>query len=283
VLAPAAGDVLVGEGPCEVRERIAWERADVASLWTDGAPPESLRGALASFDVALVYSASEALARGLQKLVRDVRARVPAPQGLHAAGWLLGLAAGLLPSSTAPGAPSGTPATPSKPPAAPPAFRASAAEQAAARPFLDELPGAFLAIHAGSGSAAKNWPAERFAQLPARLSYERHWLLIDGPADRDVSAALQRVPGAVVARELKPRVLGALLSHAGIYVGNDSGVSHLAAAFDAPTLALFGPTEPALWSPRGERVMALRAPGGTLLSLGTEDVVTAAERLRRAP
>ncbi len=62
----------------------------------------------------------------------------------------------------------------------------------------------------------------------------------------------------MVARALPLRVLGALLSRAGVFVGNDSGVSHLAAATGAPTLALFGPTDPGLWSPLGQRVRVLR-------------------------
>ena len=64
----------------------------------------------------------------------------------------------------------------------------------------------------------------------------------------------------VVARELPRRVLGAVLSRAALFVGNDSGASHLAAAAGAPTLALFGPTNPALWAPLGPRVRCVRAP-----------------------
>ena len=60
------------------------------------------------------------------------------------------------------------------------------------------------------------------------------------------------------------RTLGAALSRAGLFLGNDSGASHLAAASGAPTLALFGPTDPALWAPVGPSVATLRAPRGVL-------------------
>lgn len=49
-------------------------------------------------------------------------------------------------------------------------------------------------------------------------------------------------------------LLAGLIAEAGLFVGNDSGVSHLAAAVGAKTLALFGPTNPALWRPLGENV-----------------------------
>jgi ADP-heptose:LPS heptosyltransferase len=48
--------------------------------------------------------------------------------------------------------------------------------------------------------------------------------------------------------------LGAWLATAAVYVGNDSGISHLAAAVGTPVVTLFGPTDPAIWAPRGERV-----------------------------
>jgi heptosyltransferase-3 len=79
----------------------------------------------------------------------------------------------------------------------------------------------------------------------------------------------------VLARELPVRVLGAVLARAGLYVGNDSGVSHLAGAYGAPTIALFGPTDPALWSPVGPRVSVLRSPTETMAALVLEDVIAA--------
>jgi ADP-heptose:LPS heptosyltransferase len=62
-------------------------------------------------------------------------------------------------------------------------------------------------------------------------------------------------------------------------VGNDSGISHLAAAWGAPVLALFGPTDPAQWAPVGPRVRVLRAGDGRMESLELEDVVRAAREM----
>jgi ADP-heptose:LPS heptosyltransferase len=52
-----------------------------------------------------------------------------------------------------------------------------------------------------------------------------------------------------------------LLAHAAVFVGNDSGLTHLAAAFDRPTVAIFGPSDPEVWGPRGERVTIVQARG----------------------
>src|SRR5262249_20068677 len=160
----------------------------------------------------------------------------------------------------------------------PPTHRATEAERAAARPWRERLGERFVAVHPGSGSPAKNWPARRFADLAAALGGGRPWLLVEGPADEEAATIVRRVPGAVVARGLAPRVLGAVLAAADLYGGNDSGVTHLAAAWGAPTLALFGPTDPDVWSPLGERVQIVRATDGVLESLGVDEVLGAARR-----
>ena len=98
---------------------------------------------------------------------------------------------------------------------------------------------------------------------------------MEGPADVTPVAPLARRPGAVVARGLGLRTLGAVLARAGLFIGHDSGVSHLAAAWHAPTLALFGPTDPALWAPVGPRVRVLRAPRGQMEELSVDEVLSA--------
>jgi hypothetical protein len=89
-------------------------------------------------------------------------------------------------------------------------------------------------------------------------------------------------PGSILAREWPLRVLAAVLARAGLFLGNDAGITHLAAAAGAPTLALYGPTDPALWAPVGPRVLTLRAPGGSLAKLDLDDVVSAGVRFRSA-
>jgi len=65
-----------------------------------------------------------------------------------------------------------------------------------------------------------------------------------------------------------------VLASAGAFVGNDSGVTHLA-SYLCPTLALFGPTDPAVWGPVGGRARILAAPDGVLDRLSVEEVARA--------
>jgi ADP-heptose:LPS heptosyltransferase len=261
LLAPrAAGGALVGRGGSEVVALLALDGADAAALFRDGPLEASLAGALAGFDVALVYSNDAALRGHVTAAVGRVIACDPKPAArVHASDWLarplaeLGLD------------------TPDPPPLEP-----TGPERAAAEPILARLPGWFIAVHPGSGSPAKSWPLDRFEALIEALAPPT-WLLVEGPAERDLPASpLAARPGAVVARELPPRALGALLARASLFVGNDSGVSHLAAAYGAPTLALFGPTDPDVWSPVGPRVRTLRAATGAMDGLPAELVVAAA-------
>jgi ADP-heptose:LPS heptosyltransferase len=140
------------------------------------------------------------------------------------------------------------------------------------------LPRGFLAVHPGSGSPSKNWPLTRFLEAARSLSGASPWLLVAGPAEEVLVAP----PGSILAREWPLRVLAAVLARAGLFLGNDAGITHLAAAAGAPTLALYGPTDPALWAPVGPRVLTLRAPGGSLAKLDLDDVVSAGVRLRSA-
>lgn len=128
----------------------------------------------------------------------------------------------------------------------------------AARHFLRRHgiePRGFIALHPSSGSPRKNWPLSRFRDLALLLKEENRRLVwIEGEADRDAVGSLARLVEAPVARDLPLRALAALLAYARGFVGNDSGVTHLAAAAGTPTIALFGPTDPGAWAPRGRSV-----------------------------
>ena len=122
-----------------------------------------------------------------------------------------------------------------------------------------------LVLHPGSGGRMKRWPAARFADLARRSSDP---LVLLGPAEDDLAPAFDGVP---VARNWPLRQVVAKLAVARAFVGNDSGVSHLA-SWLCPTLALFGPTDPAVWAPAGARARVLAAPAGDLARLSVEDV-----------
>jgi ADP-heptose:LPS heptosyltransferase len=120
-----------------------------------------------------------------------------------------------------------------------------------------------IVLHPGSGSPRKNWPPERFADLATELGRATgvEPLILVGPAEDglvEIVTRRVRVPYRLL-REPPLVELADLLAGCALYVGNDSGLSHLAGLCGAPTLALFGPTEPTLWRPLGPRVEVLRA------------------------
>ncbi|MDP8980211.1 MAG: hypothetical protein M3O35_06435 [Acidobacteriota bacterium] len=120
-----------------------------------------------------------------------------------------------------------------------------------------------IVIHPFSGSARKNWPLDRYRDLAARLPFRVEWCA--GP-NEDLA-------GAVRFENLYD--LAGWLASARLYIGNDSGITHLAAAAGAPVLALFGATDPAVWAPRGD-VAVLQGDWSEI----TVDAVLHAARLR---
>jgi hypothetical protein len=270
LIAPlSSGSVLVGPGGGQVDELVAWERAEIAALFAeDGRPEGDLRERLRDVRLAVVYSRNAALVRSLERVVPCVVGHDPDPAGaVHASEWLTRPLQGL-----------GLHAAP-----APEPMQATDAEEEEAGTLLRRLPESFVAVHPGSGSPSKNWPSDRFGPLLDAVAPSRRWLLVEGPADANAAAPLARRTGAVVARGRGPRVLGAVLGRAGLFIGHDSGVSHLAAAWGAPTLALFGPTDPVVWAPLGPRVSVVRAPDGRMDSVNVDTVIAAALARRTQP
>jgi heptosyltransferase-3 len=113
----------------------------------------------------------------------------------------------------------------------------------------------FITIHSGSGSCKKNWPFERFldvADTCRQQGFAIAWLR--GPAEEVSSFPA----GDTVAHKQSLTIIAGLLSRSRLFIGNDSGVTHLAAGVNCPTVALFGPSDPAVWAPRGRSVTVIR-------------------------
>jgi ADP-heptose:LPS heptosyltransferase len=252
----------------------SFDRADLVALFQPEATPAvSLQEYLDSFDLILSYATApeHVFARNLARLARGqvllLEARSPSVR-VHMSLYLqqplgkLGLA----------------------PDFSYPALHLTPTDQQEAARWWEAhaLDGAsVVAIHPGSGSPAKNWPAERFAALARRLRQERglRILLVSGPADDAAVAGVRRClaepdgavpqgPPASSGQEQNPillhnppsPLLAAILSRCRLYVGNDSGVSHLAAALGVPVVVIFGPTDPEVWAPRGPVVHILHTP-----------------------
>jgi heptosyltransferase III len=254
-------------------EALALESAWTASLFS-GRPDPLVCDRLAPYSHALAFSQAPALAAGLQTIARaglcTIAPRPPAGLRLHAAehAWAGAKACGLLPAETAPRLPPLRPAAPGS--------------------------GAALLIHPGAGSPRKRWPIVRFRAVAAAIEAgggRVEYLL--GPADRDLRPHLADAP--VVHLPADTRALRRLLTSARAYVGNDSGVSHLAAWLGLPSVVVFGPSDPVRWRPLGEGVAIVRpqltctpcfetAPENCerpdcILEVSAEEVIEALERV----
>jgi ADP-heptose:LPS heptosyltransferase len=114
-------------------------------------------------------------------------------------------------------------------------------------------------VHPGSGGKKKIWSPAGWLDIIERLScyHNSQVVLLQGPADTDIigklRARMEKAP-FIVLKNWNLGKLAALMRHAALYLGNDSGITHLAAACDTPTIALYGPTDPHIWGPRGSQV-----------------------------
>jgi ADP-heptose:LPS heptosyltransferase len=141
-------------------------------------------------------------------------------------------------------------------------------------------PSAFFVIHPGSGSPRKNWPAENFVSIARSLKKDRRLtpVILGGEADGKTLERLRRMlePGEALFLEIAPlQKAAAILSRAVLYLGNDSGITHLASMLGVPVIALFGATDQQIWGPRGRRVEII---------LGTAPCAPCdAEKRRRCP
>jgi len=139
------------------------------------------------------------------------------------------------------------------------------------------LKGPLVLLHPGSGGRRKRWPLERFLELARWCAGQgAEVLLLCGPADADLEAQLRAEPlGLQALYPPGPLELAGLLERTALFVGNDSGPGHLAAALGTPTLSLFGSTDPRLWRPPHPWARVLQAPEGRLETLGVAAVAAA--------
>jgi len=119
-----------------------------------------------------------------------------------------------------------------------------------------------ILLHPGSGSRRKNWPLPNFLKLAEILRSQDHpaeFLL--GPAEADLAQELART----AMEDAKIHILTDLeqvldlMHRAGALIGNDSGISHLAAFTGLPTVAIFGPSNPDQWRPVGRAVAVVKS------------------------
>ena len=237
------------EGRLYADATIDVNRAEMALFFQEGAHlPEGMKAYFSRFDAAIVFTTNATFTHNLQQAgITRVFTLPPFPEGRrHLVDHHLASLAAM-----------GVSVSPS-----PPRIFLRGEDHQWADVFSRQrgwdLNGV-IALHPGAGSRTKAWPPYRFAALGRILVADGGALLIiQGPADEDavqeVRNGLNGVP-YLVASGLPVLNLASLLSRAFLFIGNDSGISHLAAALGIPTIAIFGPTDPLIWAPRGDNAL----------------------------
>jgi ADP-heptose:LPS heptosyltransferase len=124
-----------------------------------------------------------------------------------------------------------------------------------------------ILIHPGSGSKKKVWPLEGFLKLTHY--FQKHFtcriLIVLGPAEGpEVQKAFEEMEWELgstapfLVKGLSLLKLASVMEGCQLFIGNDSGITHMAAALGLPTIAIFGPSDHKIWSPRGEKVFVAR-------------------------
>jgi heptosyltransferase III len=130
-------------------------------------------------------------------------------------------------------------------------------------------------IHPFAANPAKTWPARRFVEVARRLEASGHHVTVIGGSTDDLSLFRAfRILQAAPLSEIK-----SLLASASLFLGNDSGPAHMAAAFGVPSIVLFGVTDPAIWGPWRAPCEVLSAPEG-IHAIPVGRVLEALARLR---
>ena len=164
-----------------------------------------------------------------------------------------------------------------------------------AGPPPDRTAGATI-VHPGAASAARRWPAERYAAVAAAEALAGRHVVVTGsppeePLARGIAARAGLGADSVLAGRTDLSGLASAVACAARVVCGDTGVAHLATAFGTPSVLLFGPTSPAEWGPPPDssrhRVLWRGRPGNPhadrpdpgLLEIGVEEVLEALEAL----
>jgi heptosyltransferase-3 len=136
--------------------------------------------------------------------------------------------------------------------------------------------GAYAVIHPFASEPAKTWPVGRFVEVARHLRDSRGLepIFLAGPTSNAAPFSAFRVW-----RDVPLAYLKSLMSGASLFIGNDSGPAHVAAAFGVPVAVLFGPSDPVAWAPwrTQSRVMTSRED---ISRIRVSDVIAAAESLK---
>ncbi|MGB9120379.1 MAG: glycosyltransferase family 9 protein [Candidatus Angelobacter sp.] len=138
------------------------------------------------------------------------------------------------------------------------------------------LGGAYAVIHPFAATLDKTWPAGHFIAIAEHLRDNAGLepVFLAGPADDPAAFSKFQIYQSVPLAEVKSLIAGAQL-----FIGNDSGPAHIAAAFGVPVVVLFGPSDPVNWAPWRTEAHVLANPEA-IGGITVEEVIAAADALR---
>ena len=140
-----------------------------------------------------------------------------------------------------------------------------------AEPLPDRRP--YAVIHPFASAPDKAWPAERFIEIARHLNLDP--IFLAGPTDD-----LKPFADFPTSRE-SLAITKSLIAGASLFIGNDSGPAHIAAAFGIPVVVLFGPSDPVTWAPWRTESQVLTSPA--IAGISTHQVIAAIEKLIPVP
>ena len=150
------------------------------------------------------------------------------------------------------------------------------------RQWLTQWKG-IIVYHPGAGKLSNRWPAERFAEAANWLSEKGGMfpVVTAGPMDEAEVRVMARSLRCrhYVVKNQPIRAVAAILQCALLVVTNDTGIMHVAAAAGTPVLALFGPTSPKQWAPRGDIHRYCRGDGGAIDRISVDEVLRNAREM----
>jgi len=242
------------------------------SLYTDS-PDEPVKRFLSSFDSAYVFTvnAASTLCGNIRNIVRDTKTIVAIPQqesSEHISLYRLGQC-GFSPEEA-------RDAEMLRVPDALNIWANDLMDNYGFRQGRDLL----IAIHPGSGGNKKCWPLHHYEALIKMLAREPRFLVLvfSGPAeDRKTEyllSGLKMHTERIIHLHNEPLIrVASLIARSDFYLGNDSGISHLAGILKCRGIVLFGPTDPELWRPLGESLEVLRFDAGELSRSVSEESI----------
>ncbi|GBD94757.1 lipopolysaccharide core heptosyltransferase RfaQ [bacterium BMS3Abin05] len=160
-------------------------------------------------------------------------------------------------------------------------------EQGWARRYLKKSGFTFdrpvVALHPGAGKVKNRWPAQNFAKTAEILvkKYDAQIALFHGQKEKNLAdqvAEKANVPIKIMS-DLTLRELAAVVSQTDLFIGNDTGTTHVAAAAGTPCVIIFGPTDPNQWKPWGQEFAAIWGKDRRCESVSVKDVIRAGEKL----